>query len=885
MNRIDLSGKWKLFMDKSCGTTIPQDYNDEIVLPDTTSNASKGSRSDWRADGYLTDPYFFEGNAWFRREFEVTGDMCGRELYLRLERTRMTEVYIDGEKCGRNDSLCTAHIYRLPELSAGLHRLDICVKNTGYPTRGGHMTSPDTQTNWNGITGAVELLIRPRAHIDDITILSETDTSKLVFSCTAADNCEAYVTAADGKTVTVMLSKGANTVTYIPDKPFALWDEFSPNLYELCVSVNGERQTVRFGVRNLATQGRKLLVNGREVFLRGKHDGMLFPLTGYAPTDVESWLKVMSTAKEFGINHYRFHTCCPPDAAFTAADMLGIYMQPELPFWGTIEEEMNDEQRYLVEEGSRILREFGNHPSFVMMSLGNELWGSQKVLNEILARYKSEDDRHLYTDGSNNFQFFPSVLENSDFLSGVRLSKDRLYRGSYAMCDAPQGFIQTDAPNTVHNYDKIIVPESLGEASEGGKILIQYGTGVKEVEAGSGEMFIPEVPVISHEVGQYETYPDYSEIDKYTGTLKAENISLYREKAEQKGMLYHAGRFFRASGALAVDCYKREIEAALKSEELSGFQLLDIQDFTGQGTALVGILNSLMQPKGTVTAEEWRQFCAPTVVMAEFEKFVFSANEDISFGITLFNTDPSFAAERVSYTVESNGSVEQYGHVHVKNEKRVNRLGSVSFRADDIKKPSVYKLTLSVEKTEIHNTYEFTVYPDINVTVTNERIVSGDRIIKIAHTEESAKDALEKGIKVIYIPEADGKLPGTYCTDFWCYPMFRSISESMNKPVPIGTMGLLIDNGDPLLKDFPCSDHTTPQWYNIVMHSHCENLDGTDIIPTVWVIDNPARAERLGLLYKVQTGFGALTVCTSRLWEIADKPEVKWFVKSLADSI
>ena len=885
MNTIILNGIWQLYLDASCSPEIPKEYNDEIILPDTSSHAKKGAKNSERASGYLTDQYKFEGCAWFGRDIDITDKMLGNSLYLRLERTRLTALFVDGQKCGERDSLCTSHVYKLPELEKGTHRLDIRVKNVGYPTKGGHMTSPDTQTNWNGITGNIELMIRPKIHIDDIKVTSKTDTGHVVFTCNAVDICEAYATVDDGKTVTMMLKKGENRKIYTPDTPLSTWDEFEPNLHELCISVNGERQSVKFGVRKLETKGRKLLINGREVFLRGKHDGMLFPLTGYAPTDVESWLKVMRTAKDLGINHYRFHTCCPPDAAFTAADMLGIYMQPELPFWGTVEEELNDEQRYLIEEGSRILNEFGDHPSFVMMSLGNELWGSKKVMNDILARYRAEDDRHLYTDGSNNFQFFPCVLENADFLSGVRLSRDRLYRGSYAMCDAPQGFIQTDTPNTVHCYDGVIVPETLGEASAGGKIQIQYGTGVKEVEAGSAETFIPEVPVISHEVGQYETYPDYSAIEKYTGTLKAENLALYKEKAEQKGLAAYSDKFFRASGALAVDCYKREIEAALKSKELSGFQLLDIQDFMGQGTALVGVLDAFMEPKGTVTAEEWRQFCAPTVIMAGFERFVFSSDEELKFDITLFNTDPLFNAGKASYTIECDGSVELYGHVRVKTDERVNKLGTIIFKPDYINKPSVFRLTLEAERTEIRNTYEFYVYPDTDVSVTKDRIVCEGKTIKITHTSESTLDALEKGIRPLYIPDSTGKLKGTYCTDFWCYPMFRSISESMNKPVPVGTMGLLIDSNDKLLSGFPCEDHTTAQWYDIVTHSHCENLDGTDIIPVVWVIDNPDRAEKLALLYRRTTGFGDVTVCTSRLWEIADKPEVKWFIKSIAENI
>lgn len=872
-------------MDSGCAEKLPSAYNDTIILPDTLSHARKGTKSEERASGYLTDPYKFEGCAWFGRYIDITEEAAGQELYIRLERTRLTELFIDGTSVGKRDSLCTPHVYALPELEAGRHRVDIRVCNVGYPTKGGHLTSPDTQTNWLGITGRIELIARPTVHIDDICVQSGSSAEKVVVSFVSTGVGEARVRIDSGKELACTICGGVNTFTYIPNERLTEWDEFSPCVHELHISMNGEEQTVAFGIRKFEARGRKLFVNGRETFLRGKHDGMIFPMTGYAPTDVESWLKVMGTAKEFGINHYRFHTCCPPEAAFTAADILGIYMQPELPFWGTVADEPDDEQRYLIEEGSRILKEYGNHPSFVMMSLGNELWGSKDVLNGIIARYKSEDDRHLYTDGSNNFQFFPCVLENADFLSGVRLSRDRLYRGSYAMCDAPQGFIQTNVPNTVHNYDSIIVPEKACEASEGGKVLIQYGTGVKEVEAEGGDTFIPDVPVISHEVGQYETYPDFSETEKYTGTLKAENIALYREKAEENGLIGYAGNFFRASGALAVDCYKREIEAALKSSELSGFQLLDIQDFTGQGTALVGVLNTFMEPKGTVTAQEWRQFCNKTVIMAELEKFVFPADEGISFGITLFNTDPSFRGKHVRCMITRDGVCENSFTVDVRAEKRVVHLADAAAVLSEITAPAAYELTLAVEDTDIRNSYRLWVYPAADVKITENEIVSGDKRVRIVRTQEDALAALSNGEKVLYVPDANGKLPGTYCTDFWCYPMFRSISESMGKPVPIGTLGLLIDNESPLLSDFPSDTHTTPQWYNIVSHSHCEDLTGSDIIPDVWVIDNPDRAKKLALLYEMPTKYGALTVCTSRLWEISDCLEVRWFARSLAESI
>ncbi|MCD7890233.1 MAG: hypothetical protein LUG26_00200 [Ruminococcus sp.] len=255
------------------------------------------------------------------------------------------------------------------------------------------------------------------------------------------------------------------TIALGEDAP--LWSEHNPVVYTLSAAIDGSADIcqVSFGLRSFKADGMHFTVNGTETQLRGKHDGMIFPLTGAAPTAVEEWLKILSISKSCGINHYCFHTCCPPDGAFTAADLLGIYMQPELPFCGIItaendENHNEEEQQYLIEEGRRILRTFGNHPSFVMMSIGNELWGSRERLGEILREYRNLDNRHLYTQGSNNFQFMPNILNENDFFSGVRLSRERLIRDSYAMCDAPLGFVQTDEPNTVHSYDNLIFSQA-----------------------------------------------------------------------------------------------------------------------------------------------------------------------------------------------------------------------------------------------------------------------------------------------------------------------------------------------------------------------------------------------------------------------------------------
>lgn len=884
MMKIDLSGQWQVKLDAEKQETMPQAYPETMMLPGTTSAAGLGMPNPAKETGCLTDAYRFEGAAWFMRTF-TAGNWTGEQTMLTLERTRKTTVYLDGRPIGHQESLCTPHRYFLPPVHAGEHTLVIRVDNTDYPTRGGHLTSPDTQSNWNGITGEISLTV---AHtlLTDLTVRPD-----LRRGCLRVHGH--IIGAPDGVAGIVLPGQMEHLLPYrrgvldgeCPLKGNeAFWDEAHPEIHTISIDLDGDVYETTFGLRDVRTLGRRLLINGCETFLRGKVDNLLYPKTGYTPTDVASWMTILGIAKEYGINHYRYHTACPPDAAFTAADLLGVYMAPELPFWGTVAEEGEEgyderERDFLFQEGFRILREYGHHPSFLWLSLGNELWGSKDVLNRMMRAYREADDTKLYSSGANNYQFVPDVLDEENVFVGVRLGRERLIRGSYAMCDAPQGIVQTTAPESVSNYDASIVPETLGQSGEAGKVQIQYGTGVKEVDAQSADALIPDVPVISHEVGQYVFYPDFSEISRYTGPLKPRNIEAMRENLERAGLYGEHEAFFRQTGHLAVDCYKREIETLLRSREVSGFQLLDLQDYTGQGTALVGVLNAMMENKGLISAEEWREFCAGTVVLGEFASFTGVMGEDIRFDVQISECDPEKQHTCIRCTL-MDGERELYA-CDVTPGARQGRLTdavSVTFPAEcyrDAMQERITRLTVALTLADgTRNHYPIWLIPPVDIRITREGIEKDGRMVAFVSAEEKADGA------AIVVPSAEGQLPAEYCTDFWCYPMFRSISESMGKPVPIGTMGLSIDTASPLLKRFAQEDYTTPVWYAILQTAHVQRLPA-DIHPAVQMIDNTERCARLGILYQ-QDGLWYLT---ARLWEKPDDPTVRALAWSLWEAL
>lgn len=945
VKKIDLSGSWDFALDMEkqgidrqfCKSFPLIDGNtpDTIQLPGTTSQSKKGKPSTARETGTLTDPYLFEGYAWYSRDIHFNNEDIGKNIFLNLERTRLTKVWIDDKPAGSADSLTTPHRYNLAGLiTNNTHRLTILVSNVDYPTKGGHLTSPDTQTNWNGIIGDISLNICDDIYIQDIKTYPDIDKKSVTIKITTVNTTGRDITLpvktnavlcdingdtdvkADEATENIPFPAGTSVYSYgyFLGSNAVLWSEYTPCIYQLTLSIDGtdEKTVTTFGLRKFSTNKTDFLINGTPVFLRGKHDGLIFPLTGAFPTTLDEWLRVMGISKSYGINHYRYHTCCPPEAAFTAADLLGIYMEPQLPFWGTLAAPGEDgydeaEQQYLINEGYRMLDTYGNHASYCMMSLGNELWGSKERMAEIITGYKNIDKRHLYTQGSNNFQHTPVILPEDDFFVGVRLSKNRLIRGSYGMCDAPLGHIQWDEPSTDHNYDDIIHPSDTGntDSGEAGEIEIQYGTGVKKVQAASGSgALIPGIPVVTHEIGQFAIYPHFKEIEKYTGVLKAYNLEIFKERLEEKGMADQAEDFFYASGKLSVQCYKEELEAAARSRLVAGYQILDIQDFTGQGTALVGILDAFMDSKGLVTPGEWSGYCSDAILLAQFSKYIYTAGEDFNTKLAMRYYNPEKLTNK---KLEIKLTYKEKGDCHWEvpvpdGAYGLTDLGSIALEMPFTEKPGIYTLTLSVPGTKMHNSYEIYCYPsNINLPVnlqeiyssmeadTKALVITGKHKAYITSSFEEAEKLLGQGQRVLYMPYGLKEyIEGFYCTDFWCYPMFRDICEWMKKPVATGTMGLLIQDKHKALSQFPSHMFSTPQWYKIVSHSDCAILDDvTDksYRPVVQMIDNFERNHKLGILFEGNAGKGKLLVCTSRLNEVQEYLEVRQFAKSIMDYV
>ena len=541
-------------------------------------------------------------------------------------------------------------------MTPGEHALTILVDNAKLPPVGpAHAVDERTQTNWNGIVGSIELRATDPVWLEDIqvypaamkrlavvratigNITGKAALGTITMQCGSFNVATPSIFQAQSFKVNAPVRQNSVEFMYAPGGDVPLWDEFRPAMLRLKLKLEatvegkpyGDERTINFGLRDFIRDRNRLLINGHPVFLRGKLDCCFFPLTGYPPMNKAGWRRILSIARSYGINHYRFHSWCPPEAAFEAADELGMYLQIELPNkrsafdapesreaakhnidYLDVDRSQKDKSlyEYAAREGELIFRAFGNHPSFVMFTLGNEL-GRNAGMFKLVSRFRTLDPRRLYAQGSNNMHWNPSLVQGDDFWVTCKTGNSLPVRGSFSVLDFRTPHIETRPPSTMVDYRDSI--------------------------AG-----IP-VPVVAHEVGEYEVSPDFREIPKYTGVLKARNLEAFRRRLEAAGMLDQAQDFVRASGELAVICYREDIEAALRTPELGGFQLLDLQDFPGQGTALVGILNVFMESKGLIAPEAWCRFCCETVPLVRVKKYTWTTAEVFSGQVQVAHYGPA----------------------------------------------------------------------------------------------------------------------------------------------------------------------------------------------------------------------------------------------------
>lgn len=859
---LTLAGIWQFKLDPMNvaipvkGSRFTPQLPETIALPGSTDLAGKGYKTQDMTSIRLTRMFEYAGAAWYEKQNVFIPEAWrGKRLFIHLERANWeTRVWVNGESVGSNMSLATPHEFDItPHVKFGARNtIRFRVDNSKlFNLEYTHAVSAETQTNWNGIIGAMEIRAFDKVRIADVQLYPDRKGKRVRAEITVANpekrpvsgeialRCagENFSSPAELPLRTFAFSGSDSTmllnVEYGLGERVLLWDEFSPNLYraELALTASDGNDEFRdettevFGVRDLATQGTQFLINDRVTFIRGNVNSAEFPLTGFPPTDYAEWHRILKVCKDYGLNSVRFHSWCPPEAAFEAADRLGLYLQVENADWRFTIGTVPELDSFFFDEATRIFRAYGNHPSFAFFCEGNELVGPGRdaFLRKMLEQWK-RDPRHLYVAASG----YPNI-EGSDFFDYYGPRPQRWQEGLKGRFNA--------APlNTMYDYSYYVAKAP--------------------------------VPLVTHEIGQWCCYPDFNQIGKYTGVLRPYNYEIFREGLRERNMLDQAWDFHIASGKFQVIQKKEEFESYFRTPGFGGYTLLQLNDFPGQGTSPVGVVDVFYDAKPYVTAEEFRRMQSPCMPLLRAERFTWTSGETFRAKGQMVNfSDRAIRRGRIDWSLRyDDGRIYRKGSFPAADIPvgPVTELGELAIPLSGIREAASLKLRFELAGTDLFNEWSVWVYP--------ERLPQSDTggVVVTRSWNESVKRQLTEGATVFLTAD-----PERIASDV--PPGFSGISwNAVWSGTPPNLLGILCDPKHPALCEFPTEFHSNWQWFDLVRHSRPMLLDHTPATfrPLVQMIPDWNNNRKIGLILEARVGKGRLLMTSIDLPGLRDESPV-----------
>lgn len=907
-----LDGRWRFLIDPEDrhleAPPASSAYADDIRVPGSWEEQGFGSPPAGSAIDTWTKKLEYEGAAWYSLEFALEepaeneeneenaeneeneekaekdagkrGDAKVRRRLVIAGARWTTALWVNGRRVGEEDSLSVEHVYDVTEaIAAGTNRIDIRVDNRmRLPLAESHIHTRHTATAWGGITGGVRLETTPATGIGRAVWTPDAEAGS--FRCRASLTgmvepgagpltLELELRDEAGRTV------GATSADLAPGAKEVLlecalgaeaerWSDVSPRLYEAVLRLRSgsgsdggvlDETSERVGLRSFRAEGRRLLLNGRPVLLRGYVDCCIFPLTGYPVWDKEHYARQFRIAKEHGFNHVRLHSWNAPEPFWEAADEAGMLVQTELPHWtvnvysprsAVPDPDVHD---FLRRELRRIVERLNRHPSFVLLSMGNELAddNGHDALNELVRLARSLDPTRLYTDNT-GFGQLPEGDREGDF------------------------YVQSLNWHVPLRTEEIAMPATNRDMSAVASLTAK--------------------PVLGHEHAQFAMYVRPSEKSKYTGVLRPSWLETIEETLSARGLLGRVDEFVEASGSHLVRSLQEAVERVRRTPGAAGFQLLDIRDFPGQGHATTGILDVFWDAKGIVSPERFRRWNDDSVLLMECGARTAFAGEPIEarFLLSHYGSEACLGGW-IRWSLSEGDRVHASGALELKPVPRgeVGRAGDVRIATPaDGAHAWTLRAELVTEGRTVANEWRFWSFPRPallsfrseglgNVWTSSPAVKTAipDAIVE-RNADFSAKDhprlrdvrlvvaerlttnllqyVVDGGSMWLLATESElyDKVGTKYLPVFWNYLMFSGQAG--------GTMGL-VANRHASLGDFPHDGRSDWQWYHLVNGMPAVCLDSVPHVkPIVEPIDNFNRAKRLAYAFEANVGRGRLYV-------------------------
>lgn len=824
-----------------------------------------------------TRKYTYEGPIRISRTVKWT-ERPEHRVFLEVERARFLRLFVDETEVPyfSTPTLITPHVFELTGLIHGEHLLTIVSDNSyrGMPREGilaSNMASEDTQTNWNGLLGRILLREERSSFIERLTVRTGSGKASCYMEIVTEEPGTWQVSLHSNALVkdytrTVTLKRGTTAVVIEGlelRENAACWDEGKGLLYEMTADLAGDRKTVLFGIRDLQIDERgRITLNSRTVFLRGTTDFAVRPETGYLPATEESWEAVFGAFRDYGANFVRFASCCPPEAAFSVADRMGILIMAELSLADSADAFSDDTSRaYYRHELLKLLRVFGNHPSLAVVSFGSRIG---------LKGEGSEFARHLL-----------ELARRTDSSRFYAIGSGAKKEGRFTRDD--------------------------------GDVLCY-----SELDGGMPEA-TRRMAVIAADLGACPILPDFSELDLFSGFIVPGHLLAMQKNMERAGLMSSWKRLIENSGENALLARRETVSRAFRNPRLSGVALLSLQDFPGRDSALFGVLNSHMIPKPFDFSDpkRFRTFFSDQVLSIELPAYSYVYGSDFRALVTCINysgedslrevtwtltgpdiiasgsfppvnapsggrtvlgcirakliteTDRASMEEPLTETEEEPADFEELLKNPLAFLEQQLRLEEEEEKREETGIPEPVALTLTVRSGKFREDRPVYLYPPV-LPVCPDDVFEADGISLDVLT------ILRSGGTVFLTPPAtEEALPGSEATGF-----SASLPRDPVHPDTVTTMGARIRKEHPVFRMFSTEDFSDLRWLRLMENSRAVELP-RGVNPIIGELDSCRGTRKLGKLFEFRCLNGNVFFSCLGLKEKIHLPEGRNLLRSI----
>lgn len=377
----------------------------DLVEYDFDSDYQLTVPGDWNTQ--MEKLYYYEGTIWYKRSFNHK-KVSGTKEILYFEAVNYHAiVYLNGEKIGEHEGGFTPFQFIVSEqLQDGENVLIVKVDNTRKKE-----AIPTLNMDWwnyGGITRSVHIITVPNNYIADYSIQTNKNDPKFIEGWIQLEN------ATENQQVTLSLPQLKKGVKLIAKNGYAafkfkaspqLWTPKIPKLYEVIITTQSDVVKDEIGFRTIETRGDKILLNGKEIFLKGVciHEEAAYGLGRI--TSKEQNLTLLGWAKELGSNFVRLAHYTHNESMVKEAAKLGLLVWAEVPVYWSVDFENAETFNNATSQLQDMIARDKNRANVILWSVANEtkeIESRNIFLKNLIQKAREADPTRLITAALNS---------------------------------------------------------------------------------------------------------------------------------------------------------------------------------------------------------------------------------------------------------------------------------------------------------------------------------------------------------------------------------------------------------------------------------------------------------------------------------------------------